>query len=246
VYDIHNHVLPAVDDGAKGIRQSIRMLESAIHQGITHVLCTPHTNDRAGVRTNELFQARLIELRAEVARLELPVEIGLGAEIMFGMNIREVLAQPFASLNRTGKYYLIEFPRQTPFEIILNVVKASRRWGMTPVVAHHERYPLAFRNIDQLVMLRQEGAILTMDAGSLSGQFGAPMKRHSRNLLATGHIEILASDAHDDGKQNFCLATGREEAAAIVGVEAARKMVLDAPRRVWRGEDWPEFQAMTA
>ena len=238
MYDIHNHVLPQVDDGAKGMRQAIRMLESAIHQGITHVLCTPHANDRSNSHANDLFQDRLTALRAEVVRLQLPIEIGLGAEIMFGMQMQEVLRQPFASLNGTGKYSLIEFPRQTPFEVILNVVKAMRKWSVIPVIAHHERYPLAFRNIDQLVKLRSEGAILTLDAGSLTGQFGIPMKRHARDLLSTGHIEILASDAHDDEKQNFCLAAGRDEAASIVGAPAARSMVTDAPRRIWLGEDW--------
>ena len=234
-----------MDDGARGMRQSIRMLELAIHQGITHVLCTPHANDRASYQANELFQARFAELQEEVTRLELPVEIGLGAEIMFGMNITEVLSMPFASLNGTRKYFLVEFPRQTPFEVIYNVVKASKKWGMRPVIAHHERYPLAFRNVEQLIKLRTEGAILTLDAGSLVGQFGVPMKRQARDLVATGQIEILTSDAHDDDKQGFYLASGKAEAATLVGPVAAQQMVLDAPRRVWNGEDWPELKATT-
>lgn len=243
MYDIHNHVLPQVDDGAKGMRQSIRMLESAIRQGITHVICTPHANDHSGEHANDLFNDRLSALNAEIAKLELPIEIGLGAEIMFGMNMQKVLALPFATLNGKGKYTLIEFPRQTPFEVIHNVVKAVRKWGYIPVIAHHERYPLAFRNVDQLVKLRSEGAILTLDAGSLTGQFGLPMKRQARDLLETGHIEILTSDAHDDEKQNFCLAASRDEAATIVGATVARQMVTDAPRRIWDGEDWPQFKA---
>lgn len=242
MYDIHNHVLPAVDDGARGMRQSIRMLELAIHQGITHVICTPHANDRASYQANDLFHERFSDLKAEITRLELPVEIGLGAEIMFGMNIKEVLSMPFASLNGTRKYFLVEFPRQTPFEIIFNVVKASQKWGMRPVIAHHERYPLAFRNVEQLIKLRQEGAILTLDAGSLVGQFGLPTKRQARDLIASGQIEILTSDAHDDDKQGFYLAVGKAEAATIVGPMAAQQMVLDAPRRIWNGEEWPEFQ----
>lgn len=231
-----------VDDGAKGMRMALRMLESAIRQGITHVLATPHANDRSGDHSNELFQLRLNELSTEVKRLELPIELGLGSEIMFGAQMQDLFTQPFSTLNGTGKYYLVEFPRQTPFEIILNVVKASRKWGKVPVVAHHERYPLAFRSVEQLTKLRSEGAILSMDAGSLTGQFGKPMQRHSRDLLSTGHIEILTSDAHDDEAQNFCLAAGRDEAAGIVGTVDARKMVSDAPRRVWDGTDWPKFE----
>lgn len=246
MYDIHNHVLPQVDDGAKGMREALRMLESAIHQGITHVICTPHANDHTGAQAGEFFEMKFRELKSEVTRVGLPIEIGLGSEIMFGMQMSEMLDYPYATLNGTGKYFLVEFPRQTPFEIILNVVKASKRWGKIPVIAHHERYPLAFRNPDQLVKLRSEGAILTMDAGSLFGQFGKPMQKHSRELLATGHIEILTSDAHDDDKQNFCLAPSLKEAEAIVGAVAARHMVLDAPRRIWDGEAWPKFESNVA
>lgn len=244
MYDIHNHVLPQVDDGAKGMRQSIRMLESAIRQGITHVICTPHANDHSNAHANELFNERLTALNTEITKLGLPIEIGLGAEIMFGMNMQKVLAQPFATLNGKGKYSLIEFPRQTPFEVIHNVVKSVRNWGYIPVIAHHERYTFAFRNVEQLVKLRTDGAILTLDAGSLTGQFGLPMKRQARDLLATGHIEILTSDAHDDENQNFCLSESRDEAATIVGKQAASEMVTDAPRRIWNGEEWPHFKVV--
>jgi len=245
VYDIHNHVLPQVDDGAKGMRMSLRMLEHAIRQGITHVLSTPHVNDRVGAQAGDLFAQRLHELQSEVQRLGLPVEIGLGSEVMFGANMQDLFQHTYSTLNGTGKYYLVEFPRQTPFEIILNVIKASRKWGKIPVVAHHERYPLAFRSVDQLIKLRSEGAILSLDAGSLTGQFGKLMMKHARVLLATGHIEMLMSDAHDDESQNFCLAAGRDEAATIVGAAAARQMVTDAPRRVWDGMDWPKFEMKT-
>lgn len=243
MYDIHNHVLPQVDDGAKGLRQSIRMLETAIRQGITHVLCTPHANDRSNAQANALFQARMDELTSEVAKSHLPVELGLGSEIMFGVNMLEVLKQPFATLNGKGKYTLIEFPRQTPYDIIANVAKSVVRWGFTPVIAHHERYPLACRSTEQLTELRKIGCILTMDAGSLTGQFGLQMKRQARELLATGHIEVLTSDAHDDDKQNFCLAAARQEASAIVGSAVAEQLVLDAPRRIWNGDPWPEFKS---
>ncbi|MCB9366805.1 MAG: hypothetical protein H6508_06480 [Calditrichaeota bacterium] len=242
MYDIHNHVLPSVDDGARGMRQAIRMLESAIHQGITHVLCTPHANDRSNSHANELFQLRFKELKDKIAKLELPIEIGLGSEIMFGMNIQDVLQYPFATLNGTGKYFLIEFPRQTPFEIILNVVKAAKRWKVIPVIAHHERYPLACRSEQQLIQLRTEGAILSIDAGSLVGQFGGAIQKVSREIVATGHIEIMMSDAHDDEKQNFRLAEGRAAAAELIGAPRARETVVDAPRRVWNGEPWPKFE----
>jgi len=242
VYDLHNHILPQVDDGAKGMRMSIRMLEHAIRQGITHVLATPHVNERTGAQAALLFDERLTELRAEVQRIGLPIEIGLGSEVMFGAGMNELFNFSFSTLNGTGKYYLVEFPRQTPFEIILNVIKASRKWKKIPVVAHHERYPLAFRSVDQLIMLRREGAILTLDAGSLTGQFGKPMMKHARDLVSTGHIEVLMSDAHDDDQQNFCLAAGRDAAAAIVGAASASKMVTEAPRRIWDGDDWPLFE----
>lgn len=241
--DLHNHVLPGVDDGAHDLEMALRMLDIAAGQGITHVACTPHANDRANGQTDRLFQSAFLELQAAASERGLPVELSLASELMLGADILRVLSLPFATYKGQKKYFLIEFPVETPFEIILNVVKTVRRTGPHPVLAHFERFSRAQRTAEQVRTLRSEGAIISLDAGSLEGQFGPVMEKRSKQLLEWNVADILASDAHDDAAHGFRLKAGREAAAAIIGEEAAGRLVWENPRRVWEGLPWPQAAA---
>jgi protein-tyrosine phosphatase len=240
VYDIHNHVLPGVDDGAVELRTALRMLEIAAKQGITHVACTPHSDDRANSERDRLFQSVFSHVKDAARQRGIPVELILASELMVGPGIVNTLVIPSTTYGGQGKYCLIEFPIETPFEIIQNVVKALRRYGIIPVLAHYERFARAQRSADQPQALRAEGAVLTMDAGSLLGQFGNVIAKRAKQLLNWKCVDILASDAHDDGTHGFCLKDGAEAAAGIIGMDATRKLVVDNPRRVWEGLPWDE------
>ena len=240
MFDIHNHVLPRVDDGANNTIIALRMLEQAVAQGITHVCCTPHANDRSTDLTNEHFQMAFAKLKDAVAVGGLPVELGLAAELMIGTDLQRVLAYPFATYNGKGEYFLLEFQRDLSHEVILNVLKTVRQWGKKPVIAHVERYSRVVASPERPEELRREGAILSMDAGSLFGQFGSVIQKRARALLQLDVIDILTSDAHNDEHHGFCLDKSLPIAASIVGEARAREMVNDNPRRVWFGEPWPE------
>jgi protein-tyrosine phosphatase len=209
LYDIHNHVLPGID-----------------------------SNDRSGEQADKLFRFSFNKLVREVESLELPVELGLAAEIMFGAELQQTLNFSFATYNGKGHYFLLEFSRETPFEIILNVVRAARRWNKRPVIAHFERYRHACKEKLQPEQVRAEGGILSLDAGSLTGQFGKPMIKVSKKLLEWDCIEILASDAHDDDTHGFCLKASREMVCAMYSADKAERLTVDNPRLIWENHPW--------
>ncbi len=229
-----------MDDGASNTVIALRMLEQAVKQGITHVCCTPHANDRATDLTNEHFQTAFAKLKSDAAEGGLPIELGLGAELMIGTDLQRVLNYPFATFNGKGTYFLLEFFRDMPHDVVVNVIKTVRRWGKRPVIAHVERYVRVVASPERPQELRNEGAILSIDAGSLFGQFGSVMQKSARALLQLDVIDILASDAHNDEHHGFCLGKSFPVAASLVGEKRAREMVEDNPRRVWFGEPWPE------
>lgn len=237
--DLHNHVLPGVDDGAPNLPTALRMLELAAGQGITCVCCTPHANDRADERTDRLYQSVFLQLREAAQAAQIPVELGLAAEIMLGADLLKVLRLPFATYRAGRKYFLLEFPVATPYEIMLNAVKVAARNGYIPVLAHAERFQRMLSEPAQPRAVRAAGAVLTLDAGSLVGQFGPVAAKRARQLLDWNCVDILCSDAHDDGEHGFCLQAGCAAAAAIIGEARARELVNDNPRRVWNGEPWP-------
>ncbi|MBU1984300.1 hypothetical protein KJ815_07815, partial [bacterium] len=238
----HNHVLPGLDDGATDLSESLRMLTAAARQGITHVGCTPHGNDRINEKTDLLYQSVFLQVKEAAKREGIPVELALALELMLGVDILQTLHLPLATYHGAGKYFLIEFPWHTPFEILLNAIRACMQSEMIPIIAHYERYEQAIKKPEQPHKVRHAGAVITMDAGSLVGQFGAAMTRRSRQLLNWGCVDVLASDAHDDMEHGFCLRQGFEAAAAIIGEAEAQKLVSDNPRRIWEGTPWPRAE----
>ena len=242
MFDIHNHVLPRVDDGASTTSVALRMLEQASAQGITHVCCTPHASDRATADTDKRFHEALGDLRDEVTKQGIPVELGLAAEIMLGTDLQRVLKFPFATYNGKGEYFLLEFEREIAYEIVLNVVKTVRRWGKRPIIAHFERFSRLVSTPDRPGEIRKAGAILSMDAGTLSGQFGSKYQKRGWALLNLDVIDILASDAHNDDQHGFCLKTNVLAAQSVLSEMRVRELVYDNPRRVWYGDPWPETE----
>ncbi len=236
-------MLPAIDDGAANYRVAFRMLEQAVAQGITHVACTPHLNDRATPETDRHIQSVFFEFVEAVEKIGLPVSLMLGSEIMLGADLTRLLDLPVATYGGKGRYLLLEFPPTTPHDIALNVITTVRRRGKVPVLAHVERFTGAVRHKEHAEALREAGALLTLDGGSLFGQFGAAMTRRAESLVKEEVIDIIMSDAHDDERFMFCLKGAREAATAIVGPENARRMVLDHPKIVWDNDPWPGIES---
>jgi len=215
------------------------MLEIAARQGITHVACTPHSDDHADRERDRLYQSVFSHVKDAAKQEGIPLELILASELMVGSSILQTLALPSTNYGGIGSYVLIEFPIETPYEIILNVVKSLRRRRVWPVLAHYERFARAQRTADQPRALRAEGAVITLDAGSILGQFGNVLTKRAKQLLQWQCVDILASDAHDDGSHGFCLKASVDATAGVVGMDAARQMVVDNPRRVWEGSPWP-------
>ena len=217
---------------------ALRMLEQAASQGITHVGCTPHATDRTTPEADAYFQQRLAEVKDAATKHGLTIELGLASEIMLGTDLQHVLSLTCGTYHGKGDYFLLEFPRETAHEIVVNVIKTARRWGKRPVIAHVERYSRVVASPERPEELRKLGAILSLDAGSLFGQFGPLMQKRAKALMQIDVVDILTSDAHDDEQHGFCLGKALPLAAAIVGEARARELVTDNPRRVWNNEPW--------
>ncbi|MBI5059525.1 hypothetical protein HZB60_07085 [candidate division KSB1 bacterium] len=237
--DLHNHVLPGVDDGAANLRVALSMLEQAAEQGITHVACTPHLNERMTAEVDRHFQSVFLQLEQAVAGAGVPVQLMLGSEIMLGGDLQRLLTYKVSSYGGKRGYFLLEFPASTPHEIAINAIRVFRRHHMQPVLAHIERFIVAVKSVEHAAALRAAGAVLSIDAGALTGQFGPTMVSRAKQLVRAGCIDLMMSDAHDDHLQTFCLKPAFDVAVELIGEAEARRLVDEHPRRVWNNEPWP-------
>src|SRR5579862_6459661 len=145
--DIHHHLIYGVDDGAPDLETSMAMAREAAGQGIKHIVCTPHANDRFPYRT-EMIEGRFAELKE---KLDGEIELSLGCEFhLSAENIFEARSNPLRfSINGKG-YLLIEFPSLSIPSQMSSALTILQEAGYKLIIAHPERYPAVIKNPELL------------------------------------------------------------------------------------------------
>ena len=215
--DFHNHILPDVDDGPHTIEESISMLKHAQNQGITEVINTVHFQhpkmDGRNVDYSYLLkQVDILQKRLNKEKIN--ITIHLSAEVFYLPNLVEISKNPLVTLG-SKKYMLIEFKNNIyPFgyenqfyELQLN--------GITPIVAHPERYRFIQNDINILQLWKDRGYLIQIDGGSILGDFGKITREISLEMIKNGFVNLIGSDSHNIKKRNFCLFDAYEEIESI-------------------------------
>ena len=205
--DFHNHILPDVDDGPDTLEESIKMLDFACSSGINKIFNTFHNQhpkmDGKDV-SYKYLNSKLNEITLELEKRNIDIQIDLGAEVYYLPNLVDILEEPFILIGNK-RYMLIEFSRnifpdryeEQFFDLQLN--------GVTPIIAHPERYKFLQNDINLAEDWVEKGFILQIDAGSILGYFGKNCKKSASELLNRGLCHIIGSDAHDNNRRNFCI-----------------------------------------
>ncbi|MBR4073397.1 MAG: hypothetical protein IKK24_05565 [Clostridia bacterium] len=194
VVDIHSHILPGVDDGAKDLEMSLALLEEMKKQGITDVIATPHFDAQYDNMEdfNENVKNAKIQLFDAVEDKNLP-QIHIGAEVYYFKGI----GKSYGAKNLTlanSKYILLELPRH-PFDddLIKDIQNLYDVVGLTPILAHIERYA-GEKGFKKVLKLIDSGvALAQINAPSV---FTPPFKRVVSKLIKKGYVSFIATDSH--------------------------------------------------
>jgi protein-tyrosine phosphatase len=242
--DIHSHILPGLDDGAKDIEQSLTLCRIAVQDGVKTMVATPHMVDGNHTYNPETVSLRFAELTSFLNRAKINLEILPGAEVHINPNLLDLIAQrKVLTLNDTGRYLLLELPfRIIPphtKELIFNL----RLKGITPVIAHPERISEVQQDPNKLYDLISVGALSQITAYSLLGKFGSTAKKCAIQLIEHNLTHIIASDTHSPDLRPPGLTEAVKVASKLVGKDVALRMVTTTPKKVIMGEpqeDLPE------
>ena len=195
--DIHTHILPGVDDGARDLSQALSLVKSAAAQGTRSLILTPHYRLRYHDNVREKLTAVFKELR-QAAAVECPgIELYLGSEIGYELDVAEkVAAGRVLSLNDT-QYVLLEFQDDSFRSRILDGVLEVVNFGYIPIIAHAERYEAFQQSLKLAQELTDLGALIQINADSVLGKGGFGIKRYCHKLLKAHLVHFVATDAHD-------------------------------------------------
>ena len=237
--DIHNHILPNIDDGSKSTEMSLNMLKYAYEQGVTDVVSTVHFQHPLFLNIDHSLGnlQRIAEsLQLKLDEYKIPIKIHLGYEVFYFENLLKISNKPLTTLG-DGKYMLIEFsPKNIPNsqKQILYDLKIS---GITPIIAHPERYKLVHENFNIVYDWINAGCLIQVDAGSLLGLMGEKAKNSSHLIIKEKCCHILASDAHNDSNRNFCIKDAYNLVKNIIGKKNSDLLVYEHPSSIINGED---------
>ena len=233
MYDLHAHILPGVDDGAKTLDDTLKMARVAAEHGTKVMLCTPHRRDIMENWSAQHVRDLLAEVNCELRAKGIELELLLGMENHLDLELIEDSSAGKALAMNGTRYSLVEMPFFGRPNYAGDVLFQLQLQGVTPVLAHPERIEAFQRDPEMLAGFVESGMLTQVTAGSLVGHFGARVKDFSLGLLRRRLVHILASDTHfPDGPRSPELGPGVQAAAKIAGQQEALAMVVDTPKAI--------------
>lgn len=191
--DIHSHILPGIDDGAKDEDESAKLLSLEIQNGVDAVCLTPHFNpgrdalDDFIKRRSDAFD----RLKKRTAKERLPIEFMLGAEVFFSPDILNIDVKKLC-LGKTD-YLLVEFPFNSYPAWARDVFYRLMLYGVTPIIAHVERYSYFLDDMELLAEFIDSGCLAQINADCIAQR---ESMRFVKRCIKRELVHFIASDAH--------------------------------------------------
>ena len=239
--DIHTHILPGLDDGAKDPESAVKMAQAAANDGISRLIATPHVITGSFDYSPEQINVAVQELNAALTARQIPVQILPGGEYRLESDLPARLrAGSVLTLNDSRAWLLVELPSSLlppDYERILYEIQLQ---GVTPIIAHPERNQVIIKKPEILKKLTERGIMAQLTSASITGDFGQEIQKCSRRLIEQGSIQCLASDAHTyKGHRSLGLSAARDAIKKRYGEDYARALVEDNPARMLTGQTLP-------
>ncbi|WP_209300553.1 tyrosine-protein phosphatase [Lentibacillus salicampi] len=210
--DIHCHILPGIDDGAKTIAVTLDMAKTAVDQGIHHIVATPHhCNGKYNNVKKDILKYTSV-LNEKLTEEAIPLTILPGQETRINGDMVEGLEQgEILPINEHTKYVFVEFPSGHIPEYSKQLLFDIQLKGYKPVIVHPERNRELMEHPDKLYHMVEKGALSQVTASSLCGKFGKKIQKFSHQLIETSLTHFIASDAHNTSTRGFYLKDAYDE-----------------------------------
>lgn len=231
--DLHCHLLPGVDDGARTLDDALEMARALVDLGFSTVAPSPHA--RPEYAPVDEVDAKRAELAAALERERIPLTLGRNAENVLDDAFLRGLGTPSARMLGPGRYVLVELPYTAPVPALPDILFRIRTKGVVPLIAHPERC-LEFERKGRAAEAVRAGALLQLDVGALTGRYGPAPKKLSRAFLDEGLYAVAATDLHAPVGARDWVGRSLAELRSRAGEQAYVRLMRDTPSRLLAGE----------
>jgi protein-tyrosine phosphatase len=236
VIDLHCHILPGLDDGPSTIEEALDMCRIAVEDGIQAIVATPHMlNGMFLVDRGDVLQGVGAMSRA-LSEASIPLQILPGADVHLDQSVPGCLERgELITVADRGRHLLLEFPQDIVPEGTGELLFQVQLKGITPIITHPERNIAIQQNPAILNDLVRTGSLTQITAGSLTGIFGARVRRCTLRLLRSGTAHLVSTDAHNTGRRSPRLSEAREAVEKELGREEAERIFVERPTKILQG-----------
>ena len=234
--DLHCHILPGLDDGPATMEESMAMAESAIADGITHVVATPHSSNRYFFDFADVRRLR-DELQAKAGDR---LNIATGCDFHLNPENLESLrkdARQFCINQRN--FLLVEFSEYSIPPSMDQTLHEMQLAGLQPVITHPERNGILRSRPERLTKWVRQGCFVQVTGGALTGVFGTGSQQDALRWIGEGLIHFVASDAHNTRGRPLRLQPAYNVVVDRFGEEKARALFQDNPLAAFEGRQLP-------
>lgn len=235
--DIHSHILPAIDDGAANLDESLAMARQAVEGGTTVLFATPHVMDRKDLDRARDYPVAAAAFQRVLDEQHIPLKLAVGAEVYPMEGLLEAIQQGIPLLlGPRRKTILLDSPFSVlPIGLEQWVFKLQA-YGFQVILAHPERVMPVQMNPQTLEPLVSRGMLLQVNASSFLGGSGEPAKSTAELLLRHHWVHFIASDSHSPVHRRPGLTRVLPVVTALAGVEVANELMENNGRRLLDGE----------
>lgn len=194
--DMHTHILPNIDDGSESMEETIKMLKEAKEAGFTDIITTSHYIENSYDITKRERKNIINEIKSKSDIENINIKLYNGAEAYISNNIYELIEKEELPTLNNSKYLLMELPMNNKVLYLDNVIYSLESKGITPIIAHPERYSYVQKDIKFVEELVERGVLFQANYGSIIGKYGNDASKSVKKLLKKKLIHFLGTDTH--------------------------------------------------
>jgi protein-tyrosine phosphatase len=235
--DIHNHILPGIDDGAKNMEETLEMVRELYETGFYTLIATPHVMEGRGFISSTEILALTEQVQQQVAEAGIPIQILPGAENYVFPDMANWFNEgKLLTLGNTGKYLLVELPMLEIPRYTDQVFFDLQVKGITPVLAHPERYQALVDEPERLLDWARKGILFQLDLRSITGKYGTSVRKFARTILNSDLVHFVGSDAHCVTTSKLVYKDSLQKVKEFVGDKRFLELTTTNPGNILKGK----------
>lgn len=235
--DIHTHLLNNVDDGSRGVIESLTSFKLAEKAGFTDIILTPHYIDGYYDNDYESTKPKIQELKSKLYDNNILINLHQGNEVYISEKIGEWIENGVVSKLGKSRYLLFELPQKSRILILNKLVDDIIATGCIPVLAHPERYLFVQHDPNELIPLIEKGVLMQSNYGSIFGQYGKEAQKTLIKMLKNNMVHFLGSDTHRTGFVYGHFDKVEHEFLKVISEEKFKELNTENPMHILEDED---------